>query len=96
MSKSVQYGRVQRLSYSKIDEILDIPNLLDIQLSSYNWFLEEGLMEVLEEASPITDFSGDIELSFIDREFDVNNPTHSLEECREKGRKLCVKVIRKS
>ena len=56
MSKSVQYGRVQRLSYSKIDEILDIPNLLDIQLSSYNWFLEEGLMEVLEEASPITDF----------------------------------------
>lgn len=96
MAKSVQYGRVQRVSYSKIDEILDIPNLLDIQLSSYNWFLKEGLMEVLEEASPITDFSGDIELSFIDKEFDVHNPTHSMEECREKdanfASKLYVKV----
>lgn len=92
MVKPVQYGRVQRMSYSKIDEILDIPDLLEIQKSSYQWFLDEGLMEVLEEASPITDFSGDIELSFIDREFDIDNPTYSIEECKERDANYAAKM----
>ncbi|NLZ66268.1 MAG: DNA-directed RNA polymerase subunit beta [Clostridiaceae bacterium] len=92
MVKPVQYGRVQRMSYSKIDEILDIPDLLEIQKSSYRWFLDEGLMEVLEDASPITDFSGDIELSFINREFDVTNPTYSIEECKDRDANYAAKM----
>ncbi len=92
MVKPVQYGRVQRMSYSKIDEILDIPDLLEIQKSSYRWFLEEGLMEVLEEVSPISDFSGDIELSFIGFDFDIENPTYSIEECKERDANYAAKM----
>ena len=92
MIKPVQYGRVQRMSYSKIDEILDIPDLLEIQKSSYKWFVEEGLMEVLSESSPITDFSGDIELSFVGRDFDIDNPTYSIEECKERDANYAAKL----
>ena len=92
MIKPVQYGRVQRMSYSKIDEILDIPDLLEIQKSSYKWFIEEGLMEVLRESSPITDFSGDIELSFVGRDFDIDNPTYSIEECKERDANYAAKL----
>ncbi|MGI6602502.1 MAG: DNA-directed RNA polymerase subunit beta [Saccharofermentanales bacterium] len=92
MVKPVQYGRTERVTYSKIDEIIDIPNLLEIQKESYRWFIEEGLMEVLEEASPITDFSGDIELSFIGREFDIDNPTYSVEECKERDANYAAKL----
>jgi DNA-directed RNA polymerase subunit beta len=72
------------MSYSKINEVIDIPNLIEIQKNSYQWFLDEGLMEVLRDVSPITDYSGDIELSFIDKEFDVHAPTYSIEECKER------------
>ncbi|MDD3931187.1 MAG: DNA-directed RNA polymerase subunit beta, partial [Eubacteriales bacterium] len=72
------------MSYSKINEVIDMPNLIEIQKNSYQWFLDEGLMEVLRDVSPITDYSGDIELSFIDKEFDVTNPTYSIEECKER------------
>ena len=92
MVKPVQYGRVQRMSYSKIDEILDIPDLLEIQKSSYQWFLDEGLMEVLNEVSPISDFSGDIELSFIGFDFDIENPTYSIEECKERDANYAAKM----
>lgn len=92
MVKPVHYGRTERVSYSKIDEIIDIPNLLEIQKESYRWFIEEGLTEVLEEASPITDFSGDIELSFVGREFDVENPTYSVEECKERDANYAAKL----
>ncbi len=95
MIKPVQYGRVQRMSYSKIDEILDIPDLLEIQKSSYRWFIDEGLMEVLRESSPITDFSGDIELSFVDRDFDIDNPTYSIEECKERDANYAAKLYMK-
>ncbi|HZK41678.1 MAG TPA: DNA-directed RNA polymerase subunit beta, partial [Clostridia bacterium] len=95
MMKPVQYGRVQRMSYSKIDEILDIPDLLEIQKSSYRWFVEEGLMEVLRESSPITDFSGDIELSFVDRDFDIDNPTYAIEECKERDANYAAKLYMK-
>jgi DNA-directed RNA polymerase subunit beta len=72
------------MSYSRIDEVIDIPNLIEIQKSSYQWFIDEGLMEVLKDVSPITDYSGDIELSFIDKEFDIDNPTYSIDECKER------------
>jgi DNA-directed RNA polymerase subunit beta len=72
------------MSYSRIDEVIDIPNLIEIQKNSYQWFLDEGLMEVLRDVSPITDYSGDIELSFIDKEYDTSNPTYAIEECKER------------
>ena len=84
MVHPVQLGRTERMSYSKINEVIDMPNLIEIQKNSYQWFLDEGLMEVLRDVSPITDYSGDIELSFIDKEFDVTNPTYSIEECKER------------
>jgi DNA-directed RNA polymerase subunit beta len=72
------------MSYSRIDEVVDIPDLIEIQKRSYQWFLDEGLMEVLRDVSPIRDFSGEIELSFIDKEFDSGTPTYSIEECKER------------
>ena len=72
------------MSYSKIDEILDIPDLVEIQKSSYAWFMNHGLMEVLRDISPIKDFSGDVELSFLEKEFDTDNPTYSIQECKER------------
>ncbi|MDO5734342.1 MAG: DNA-directed RNA polymerase subunit beta [Eubacteriales bacterium] len=84
MVKPVQYGRSERMSYSKIEEVLDIPHLMEIQKASYKWFLDEGLMEALHDMSPIRDFSGDIELSFLEKEFDIENPTYSIAECKER------------
>ncbi len=84
MVKPVQYGRVERMSYSKINEVLDIPDLVSIQKNSYKWFLNEGIQEVLDDISPIRDFSGDIELSFLETEFDTQKPTYSILECKER------------
>ncbi len=84
MVKPVQYGRSERMSYSKIEEVLDIPHLMEIQKASYKWFLDEGLMEALHDMSPIRDYSGDIELSFLEKEFDIDNPSYSIAECKER------------
>jgi len=84
MVRPVKLGRAERMTYSKINEVIDMPDLLEIQKNSYQWFIDEGLMEVLKDVSPITDYSGDIELSFIDREFDTANPTYTIEECKER------------
>ena len=61
-----------------------MPDLVEVQKKSYQWFLDEGLMEVLQDVSPITDFSGDIELSFIDKEFDIDHPTYDIPECKDR------------
>ena len=84
MVKAVQYGQSTRMSYSKIDEIIDIPNLIEVQRNSYRWFLDKGLKEVLDEVSPIRDYSGDIELSFLDKEFDIEHPNDSIAKCKER------------
>ena len=69
-----------RKSYAKLPQVLDVPNLIEVQLDSFRWFQEEGLKQLLEELSPITDFTGNrLELSFIGYEF--RNPRHSEEEC---------------
>ena len=63
----VQYGRFrQRRSYARISEVLDLPNLIEIQTASYEWFLQEGLKEMFEDISPIEDFAGNLSLEFID------------------------------
>ena len=79
MVRPVKLGRAERMSYSRIDEVIDMPDLIEIQKNSYKWFLDEGLMEVLREVSPVTDYTGDIELSFVDKEFDTERPTNTIE-----------------
>ena len=66
MVKKVQMGKNTRMTFSKINEVIDMPNLIEIQKDSYNWFITEGLREVFKDMSSITDYSGNLELSFID------------------------------
>jgi len=81
MPKDVIYGKTLRKSYAKTSEIQDMPNLLEIQKHSYNWFLETGLREVFRDVAAITDHSGSLELSFIN--YNMNdNPKYSIEECK--------------
>jgi len=71
------------MSYSRIDEVLDIPNLIEVQKNSYEWFLKEGLKEVFEEVSPITDYTGNLVLEFVDYRLE-NNPKYSVQECKDR------------
>ena len=80
---ALRFGDTTRMSYSKINEVLDIPNLIEVQKDSYQWFLKEGLKEVFEDISPITDFSGNLVLEFIDFTLD-SEPKFSIEECKER------------
>lgn len=79
----VQYGRHrQRRSYARISEVLDLPNLIEIQTSSYQWFLDEGLREMFQDISPIEDFTGNLSLEFID--YSLGDPKYSVEESKER------------
>ena len=81
MPKDVVYGKTLRKSYAKTDEIQEMPNLLEVQKHSYNWFLEIGLREVFRDVAAITDHTGNLELSFID--YNMNDtPKYSVEECK--------------
>ena len=81
MPKDVQYGRTIRKSYARAEEIQDMPHLLEIQKKSYKWFLDEGLREVFKGVAAITDYSGNLELSFVD--YSMNEPPkYSEEECK--------------
>jgi len=79
----VKYGKRTRMSFSQIDEVLDIPNLIEVQKESYNWFLREGLREVFDDISPITDYSENLILEFVDYRLD-DTPKYSEEECKER------------
>ena len=81
--RALRSGDTTRISYSKINEVLEMPNLIEVQKNSYQWFLDEGLKEVFEDISPITDFSGNLILEFIDFSLDCE-PKYSIEECRER------------
>ncbi len=83
MVHPVQMGKNIRMSYSKIDEVLDMPNLIEVQKNSYKWFLEEGLREVFRDISPITDYTGNLLLEFPDYSLD-ESPKYSVEECKER------------
>jgi DNA-directed RNA polymerase subunit beta len=83
MVHPVRMGKNIRMSYSKIDEVLDMPNLIEVQKNSYRWFLEEGLREVFRDVSPITDYTGNLILEFVDYALD-ENPKYSVEECKER------------
>ncbi len=78
-----QFGKRTRMSYSKIDEVLEMPNLIEVQKNSYNWFLEKGLREVFDDISPITDYTENLVLEFVDYYLD-DKPKYSEEECKER------------
>ncbi len=81
--KPVQLGNTTRMSFSKINEVIDMPNLIEIQKNSYKWFLEEGIKEVFNDISSITDSNGNLVLSFVDYRID-ENPKYTIEECKER------------
>ena len=83
MPKLKVLGKNERMSFSKIDEILEMPNLIAIQKDSYNWFLEKGLKEVFEDVSSVVDYSGNIVLDFIDYKMD-EGPKYTIVECKER------------
>lgn len=79
----VQYGRHRkRRSFARISEVLELPNLIEIQSSSYQWFLDEGLKEMFQDISPIEDFAGNLSLEFID--YSLGEPKYSVEESKER------------
>ncbi len=78
----VKVGKNVRMSYSKQKEILEMPNLIEVQKDSYRWFLEKGLYEVFRDVSPITDFAGHLSLEFID--YELRDVKYSIEECKER------------
>ena len=77
------------MSFSKIKEIADVPNLIEIQVDSYKWFLEEGLKEVFDDISPIEDYTGNLILEFVDYSLD-ENPKYDIEECKERDATYCA------
>ncbi len=83
MPHEITLGKNKRMSYSKIKEPLDMPNLIEIQKKSYDWFLEAGLKEVFEDVSPICDYTGNLVLEFIDYKLD-ETPKYPVEECKER------------
>ena len=80
---SVQLGEMKRKSYSRIKEVLEMPNLIEVQKNSYQWFLDEGLQEVFDDISPITDFNGNLVLEFTNFTLE-STPKYSIEECKER------------
>ena len=81
MVKDVQYGKTLRKSFARYQEILEMPNLLEVQKTSYQWFLDTGLREVFKDVGAITDYAGNLELSFVDYSMD-EPPKYDVEECK--------------
>lgn len=81
--KPVKQGKTTRMSFSRIDEVLQMPNLIEVQKNSYQWFLDEGLQEVFRDVSPVTDYQDNLVLDFIDFHLD-DKPKYTIEECKER------------
>ena len=82
--KPVHMGKNVRMSFSQIDEVLEMPNLIEVQKNSYQWFLDEGLKEVFKDVSGIIDFTGNLVLDFLDYHLDSDKPNYSIAECKER------------
>ena len=81
--KPIKLGKNERMTFAKIDEVLEMPNLIDMQKCSYDWFIKDGLREVFHDVSPITDYTGNLILEFTDYRLD-EQPKYSIEECKER------------
>ncbi len=88
MSISVESGKSKRRSFAKITEVLDLPNLIEVQRSSFDWFLNQGLKEIFEDFSPIQDFTGNLVLEFYD--YTLGEPKYSVEDCKERDATYAV------
>ena len=83
--KPVHLGEnVDRMSFAHIDEVLEMPNLIEVQKNSYQWFLDEGLREVFKDVSGITDYTGNLVLDFVNYKLDIDKPNYSVAECKER------------
>jgi len=84
MVHPVKVGRRTRMSFSKLKEVGEMPNLIEVQLDSYKWFLDEGLEEVFDDINPITDYKGGLILEFVDYKLDMDNIKYEVEECKDR------------
>ena len=82
--RPVKTGKGVRMTFSRQKEVLEMPNLIEIQKNSYQWFLDEGLKEVFADISPITDFAGHLSLEFVDFTLCKNDIKYTIEECKER------------
>ena len=82
--RPMKSGRSSRMTYSRQKEVLEMPNLIEVQKDSYQWFLDEGLKEVFEDISPITDYSGQLSLEFVDFTLCEDDVKYTIEECKER------------
>ncbi|MFI3200335.1 MAG: DNA-directed RNA polymerase subunit beta [Eubacteriales bacterium] len=82
--RPITTGKTKRMSYSRQKEVLEMPNLIEVQKDSYEWFLDEGLREVFRDISPIADYSGNMSLEFIDFKLYMDEMKYSIEECKER------------
>ncbi|MBQ2751046.1 MAG: DNA-directed RNA polymerase subunit beta, partial [Oscillospiraceae bacterium] len=90
--KPVNLGKNVRMSFGKINEVLDMPNLIEVQKNSYRWFLEEGLRDVFNDMSAITDYQGNLVLDFIDYRLE-DKPKYTIEECKERDTTYAAPLI---
>ena len=90
MVHEVQMGTRKRMSFSRINEVLDMPDLIEVQKNSYKRFVEEDLKEVLDDISPITDYTEKLALEFVDYSIDFDHPKYSVEECKERDVNYCA------
>ena len=82
--RPMKIGNAVRMSYSRQKEVLEMPNLIEVQKNSYQWFLDEGLKEVFEDISPNADYSGKLSLEFVDFVLCEDDVKYSIEECKER------------
>ncbi|EPY2279052.1 DNA-directed RNA polymerase subunit beta [Clostridium sporogenes] len=84
MVHPVQVGKRTRMSFSRLKEVGQMPNLIEVQLDSYDWFLKEGLQEVFDDINPIQDYTGNLNLEFVGYKLDLDSIKYSVEECKER------------
>ncbi len=82
--RPVKFGKTTRMSFQRHKEVLEMPNLIEVQRQSYQWFLDEGLKEVFEDISPINDFNGKLSLEFVDYKLCTDEEKYTIEECKER------------
>ena len=82
--RSVKTGKSMRMSYQRQKEVLEMPNLIEVQKDSYKWFLDEGLKEVFDDISPIADYGGKFSLEFIDFTYDAKDAKYTIAQCKER------------
>ncbi|MBR6400013.1 MAG: DNA-directed RNA polymerase subunit beta [Firmicutes bacterium] len=94
--RPVKLGDVTRVSYARVNEVLEMPNLLALQKDSYKWFLEEGLKEVFEDISPITDYNSNLKLEFTGFKLETDKPKYSIAECKDRDATYAARLLVKA